>query len=340
MPFEKLCKGQKLSLADFETLIQNRAQYAEDLQKLAKEKTEEIFGKKIYIRGLVEITNICKNDCLYCGIRKSNKNVNRYRLTDAEVLSCCEAGYKAGFKTFVLQGGEGDIDYLPLIREIKKRYPDCALTLSLGEKTYEEYKAWFDAGADRYLLRHETADCTHYQSLHPKNMLLENRMNCLADLKEIGYQTGCGFMVGSPNQTEKTLAKDLHFIQEFQPHMVGIGPFIPQKDTPFGREPAGSIDLTLYLLSVLRLMIPNLLLPATTALGSLKDGGREEGILHGANVVMPNISPDEARKNYTLYNNKLYTGAEAKEGLALLAESLKKIDREIAFERGDYKQKN
>lgn len=338
MPFEKLCKGQKLSLSDFEMLIRNREQYAEELQKLAKEKTEEIFGKKIYIRGLVEITNICKNDCLYCGIRKSNKNVSRYRLTDDEILSCCEAGYEAGFKTFVLQGGEGDFDYLPVIREIKKRYPDCALTLSLGEKTREEYQAWFDAGADRYLLRHETADNHHYQSLHPENMLLENRLKCLSDLKEIGYQTGCGFMVGSPNQTEKTLAKDLYFIQEFQPHMVGIGPFIPQKDTPFGNEPAGSIELTLYLLSVLRLMIPNLLLPATTALGSLKEGGREQGILHGANVVMPNISPDEARKNYTLYNNKLYTGAEAKEGLKLLADSLKKINREIAFERGDYKQ--
>ncbi len=337
MPFEKLSKGQRLSLSEFEMLIEKREIYAEALQKLAKEKSEEIFGKKIYIRGLIEITNICKNDCLYCGIRKSNTKVNRYRLTDEEVLACCEAGFEAGFKTFVLQGGEGNIDYLPLIREIKKRYPDCALTLSLGEKTREEYQAWFDAGADRYLLRHETADTCHYQSLHPKNMLLENRLQCLSDLKEIGYQTGCGFMVGSPEQTVKTLAKDLYFIQEFQPHMVGIGPFIPQKDTPFGDKPAGSIKLTLYLLSVLRMMIPNLLLPATTALGSLQDGGREQGILHGANVVMPNISPDKARKNYTLYNNKLYTGAEAKEGLELLQNSLSKIDRTIAFERGDYK---
>ncbi len=337
MPFEKLCKGEHLSLSEFEELIENRTLYADRLQILAKEKTEEIFGNKIYIRGLVEITNICKNDCLYCGIRKSNKNIERYRLTDADVLNCCDAGYEAGFRTFVLQGGEGDIDYLPLIREIKSRYPDCALTLSLGEKSRDEYQKWFDAGADRYLLRHETANEAHYQSLHPDNMLLKNRMRCLTDLKEIGYQTGCGFMVGSPGQTAKTLAEDLYFIQDFKPHMVGIGPFIPQKDTPFGNEPSGSVALTLYLLSVLRMMLPNLLLPATTALGSLTENGREQGILHGANVVMPNISPDDARKKYTLYNNKLYTGAEAKEGLKLLQASLKKIDRVIAFERGDYK---
>ena len=337
---EKLLGGGLLSEEEFKELILNREKYSELFKAEAKKLTEKIFGNKIYIRGLIEITNFCKNDCYYCGIRKSNSNVERYALSDEEILLCCEEGYKAGFKTFVLQGGELKKDYVPLVKSIREKYPECAITLSLGELSYDEYKALKDAGADRYLLRHETADCEHYKKLHPESMKLENRLKCLSDLKSLGIQTGCGFMVGSPYQTAETLAKDLKFIQDFKPHMVGIGPFIPQSDTPFKDEKAGSVELTLYLLSVLRLMLPNLLLPATTALGSIKEGGREEGILHGANVVMPNISPMSAREKYQLYNNKLKTGAETKEGLLLLEKSLNRIERTIAFERGDYKEKD
>lgn len=335
--YEKLLSGKLLTEAEFSELIEKREQYSVVFQKEAKALTEKIFGNKIYIRGLIEITNCCRNDCYYCGIRKSNSCVERYTLSDDEILNCCEEGFSAGFRTFVLQGGELEKDYTALVREIKKRYPDCAVTLSLGELSFEEYKALKEAGADRYLLRHETADKEHYKKLHPEKMQFESRMRCLSDLKKLGFQTGCGFMVGSPFQTTETLAKDLKFIQDFKPHMVGIGPFIPQNDTPFGDREAGSVPLTLYLLSVLRLMFPKLLLPATTALGSIKEGGREEGILHGANVVMPNISPMSAREKYQLYNNKLKTGAETKEGLKILEESLNRIGRTISFERGDYK---
>lgn len=334
---EKLLQGKILSEQDFLYLIEEREKFAEAFQKEAKKITEEIFGNKIYIRGLIEVSNYCRNDCYYCGIRKSNGCVERYSLSDEQILSCCEEGYNAGFKTFVLQGGEVEKDYVPLVKEIKKRYPDCAVTLSLGELEFEQYRALKEAGADRYLLRHETADIEHYKKLHPEKMTLENRIKCLENLKDLGFQVGCGFMVGSPFQTNETLAKDLKFIQDFKPQMVGIGPFIPQNDTPFGNEKAGSVELTLYLLSILRLMIPNLLLPATTALGSIKEGGREEGILHGANVVMPNISPMSAREKYQLYNNKLKSGAETKEGLKLLEQGFNKIGCTISYERGDYK---
>ena len=337
LAYEKLLGGELLTAEEFSELILNKDKYYAIFQREAKKLTEKIFGNKIYIRGLIEITNCCRNDCYYCGIRKSNDKVERYSLTDKEILECCEEGFEAGFRTFVLQGGELKKDYVPLVKEIRKRYPDCAITLSLGELDSDDYRALKEAGADRYLLRHETADDEHYRKLHPENMKLENRMKCLEELKKTGFQTGCGFMVGSPYQTVETIAKDLKFIQDFKPHMVGVGPFIPQCDTPFKDEKAGSVELTLYLLSILRLMIPNLLLPATTALGSIKEGGREEGILHGANVVMPNISPMTAREKYQLYNNKLKTGAETKEGLKLLEESLNKIGRTISFERGDYK---
>ena len=333
---KKLLGGEKLSLKEFEQIVLSQEVLKDEFQKRAKEKTEEIFSDKIYIRGLIEVTNVCKNDCFYCGIRKSNNLAERYSLTDEEILECCESGYSAGFRTFVLQGGEVDKNYVDLVKSIRKKYPDCAITLSLGEKSKEEYQSLFDAGANRYLLRHETADEVHYSKLHPECMKLSERLKCLENLKEIGFQTGCGFMVGSPFQTPQTLAKDLYFIQKFKPQMVGIGPFIPQNDTPFGKEKAGSVEQTLYLLSVLRLMNPKLLLPATTALGSIVDGGREQGILRGANVVMPNISPICAREKYKLYNNKLSSGAEAKEGLKILEENLSKIGRRIAFERGDY----
>ena len=306
---------------------------------LALSEKQRIYGDSVFIRGLIEISNVCKNDCNYCGIRKSNKNCSRYRLSEDEILACCRHGYGLGFRTFVLQGGEDgyftDGVLIPLIKSIKKEFPDCALTLSLGERSRESYEALFKAGADRYLLRHETATKEHYESLHPKSLSFENRMSCLKILKEIGYQTGCGFMVGSPGQRLRHIARDLKFIEEFSPHMCGIGPFIPHKDTEYRDEKAGSVEFTCYLLSLIRLIKPSILLPATTALGTLLDDGRERGILAGANVVMPNLSPEDAKAKYTLYDNKLTKGAESAEALDELKRRLSAIGAEVVIARGD-----
>ncbi len=302
------------------------------------------YGKDIYIRGLIEISNFCKNNCLYCGIRASNKNAERYRLTKSDILKCCEEGYKNGFRTIVLQGGEdlsfSDEDITDIVKSIKTKYSDCAITLSIGERSYESYKMFKEAGADRFLLRHETANKEHYGKLHPEKMSFENRIQCLKNLKSLGFQTGTGFMVGSPFQTAETIYEDLKFIHEFNPAMVGIGPFIPQHDTPFKNEKSGSISLTLLLLSIIRLMIPKILLPATTALGSLANEGRERGILAGANVIMPNLSPLNVRKKYMIYDNKLSSDEEAAENLAKLKAQMGKIGCKIVTDRGDSKVEN
>ena len=307
---------------------------------LAREITEKYFGKKIYFRGIVEFSNICKNDCYYCGIRCSNHNISRYRLSEEDILACCDEGYAAGFRTFVLQGGEDgwfhDDRMCQIIRMIKERYPDCAVTLSLGERSRESYQKLFDAGADRYLLRHETADHQHYSILHPATLSLDNRMRCLKDLKEIGYQTGCGIMVGSPGQTPETLAKDMVYMQEFKPQMVGIGPFLPHQDTPFRTEAAGSVELTLLILALCRIMLPQVLMPATTALGTVEAEGRKLGVLAGCNVVMPNLSPASVRKKYMLYDNKAGTDLTAAEGIALLRQQMEEIGYDVVIGRGDF----
>lgn len=338
---EKLERERSLSAAEFAALIEGRnEETARMLSEKAATQRQKIYGKGVYLRGLIEFTNYCKNDCYYCGIRRSNRNAQRYRLSKEEILDCCRTGYTLGYRTFVLQGGE-DPWYTPerieeLVRAIKQNYPDCAVTLSVGEHPREVYQSWFDAGADRYLLRHETADSCHYGSLHPEVMSLENRMRCLWDLKDIGYQVGCGFMVGSPGQTAEHLAKDLLFIRKLEPHMVGIGPFIPQKDTPFGNETAGTLELTLYLLSIIRLMLPDVLLPATTALGTIHPLGRERGILAGANVCMPNLSPTGVRKKYALYDNKICTGDEAAECVQCLRRRIESVGYQVAPGRGDH----
>lgn len=311
------------------------------LHSKAREVADKIYGKDVYIRGLIEFTNYCKNDCLYCGIRHSNRNVSRYRLTDEQILDCCKNGYELGFRTFVLQGGEDpyytDDRVCQLIKNIKTRYPDCAVTLSIGEKSKDSYKRFFDAGADRYLLRHETANEEHYKSLHPQEMSLSTRKECLYNLKEIGFQVGCGFMVGSPNQTIQTLYEDLKFIKELQPHMVGIGPFISQHDTPFADKPSGTLEQTLRLLSIIRLIHPQVLLPSTTALGTIHPQGRELGIKAGGNVVMPNLSPTDVREKYQLYDNKICTGDEAAECKNCMANRMKSIGYQVVTARGDSK---
>ena len=338
---EKLAATGSLTLAEYEALIDNRTPaLAEHLAQLAVAARRQYFGDDVYIRGLIEISNICKNDCLYCGIRRSNRNCSRYRLTPEDILECCAEGYELGFRTFVLQGGEDgwytDEVLCKLLQQIKINHPDCAVTLSLGERSKECYRVLFEAGADRYLLRHETATKAHYEQLHPKEMSFENRMECLQHLKDIGYQVGCGFMVGSPRQTTEDLARDLKFIERFRPQMCGIGPFIPQKDTPFGGESAGTVELTCYLLSILRLIHPRMLLPATTALGTMHPKGRELGIQSGANVVMPNLSPAAVRKKYALYDNKISDGAESAQCVAELRRRMADIGCRVVTHRGDY----
>ncbi|MBQ5745256.1 MAG: [Ruminococcus sp.] len=313
----------------------------EVLREAAQQTAQAVFGNKIYIRGLVEISSICKRDCRYCGLRRSNPNAVRYRLAPEQILSCCEKGYALGFRTFVLQGGEdgffSDEVVCGVVREIKRRCPDCAVTLSLGERGDESFRRLYAAGADRYLLRHETADLAHYAKLHPDSMSGAERQRQLFALKQIGYQTGAGFMVGSPYQTAENLADDLLFLKKLQPQMCGIGPFIPHKDTAFRDFSQGSLELTLTLLAVIRLMHPRILLPATTALGTIHPQGRELGILHGANVVMPNLSPLEHRKDYAIYDNKICTDDEAAECIRCLSVRMKRIGYQIVTERGDYR---
>ncbi len=316
-------------------------EFDEELYSSADEVRREIYGNHVYIRGLIEVTSFCKRNCYYCGLRRDNEKAQRYRLTKEEILACCDKGYKLGFRTFVLQGGEDDTitdgEICETVRSIKKNYPDCAVTLSVGEKSYESYKSFKEAGADRYLLRHETADDEHYSRLHPKSASVQTRKKCLFDLKALGFQVGSGFMVGSPYQTTENLISDLRFLQELKPDMIGIGPFIAHKDTPLGENPSGTLKLTLRMIAILRLMFPKALIPATTALGTIKKGGRELGLSVGANVVMPNLSPKDVRKKYAIYENKLSTDGESAEGLKLLCESVNSIGYKIVTDIGHAK---
>lgn len=338
---DRFIAQEVLTKAEYMALIGlwKNPEVTEKIQKEAIRLQQLYYGNKIFIRGLIEFTNCCKNNCYYCGIRRDNQKVKRYRLSKEEILSCCEQGYQLGFRTFVLQGGEdvyfSDERMVDLVSSIKKEYPDCAVTLSIGEKSYESYKKMREAGADRYLLRHETANEEHYRRLHPEEMKLSERKQCLRDLKDLGYQTGAGFMVGAPGQTVETLAEDLMFLKELQPEMVGIGPFLPHCDTDFREEPAGDVELTLYLLSVVRILLPQVLLPATTALGTAEKDGKIRGILCGANVVMPNLSPVANRKQYALYNNKACMDEEAAEGIRKLEASMASIGYQVVYERGD-----
>lgn len=341
---DKLKKTNSLSKDEFAFLIENRTpETSEYLFKQADEVRKSVYGTDVYIRGLIEISNHCKNDCFYCGIRNSNASLLRYRLSEEDIFSCCEEGYSLGFRTFVMQGGEdnffSDEVLCNIIRKIKKTYPDCAVTLSLGEKTRASYEKLYDAGADRYLLRHETADSCHYKKLHPSYLSLDERKKCLFDLKEIGYQVGTGFMVGSPFQTVDNLADDMCFLMELNPHMVGIGPFLPHEKTPFKGYDAGDLSLTLFMIGLIRLTLPSALIPATTALATLSPEGRTKGLAAGANVIMPNLSPMSFRKHYALYDGKAHTNEEAAEGLNKLKEQVKAAGYKIALSRGDYRER-
>jgi len=341
---ELICKLEEQRSLTKEEFVQLLSDISpEDMEFLrvrAQETSKKYFDNKIYTRGLIEFTNYCKNDCYYCGIRRSNRKVERYRLTNEQILECCKEGHRLGFRTFVLQGGEdgtySDEDVVEIIKMIKKDYSDCAITLSIGERSYDSYKKFFEAGADRYLLRHESANDEHYSKLHPQNLTLKNRKHCLMNLKEIGFQVGAGFMVGSPFQTLENIAEDLLFIKELSPEMIGIGPFIPHHETPFAQYSQGTLEQTLKLISIIRLLMPNALIPSTTALGTINPNGRELGMQHGANVVMPNLSPTSVRKQYELYDNKICTGDEAAECRFCLERRVQKIGYELTVDRGDF----
>lgn len=334
---------EEKNLSDEELLkLLSTNEYDSELHTLADEVRREIYGEDVYIRGLIEISNYCKNDCYYCGIRRGNKSAVRYRLTKDDILACCEEGYKLGFRTFVMQGGEDpyytDDVMCGIVSAVRERYSDCAITLSLGERSYESYLALYNAGANRYLLRHETANAEHYGKLHPQSMDLQNRKDCLFNLKEIGYQVGSGFMVGSPYQTTENLVEDLRFLQKLSPDMIGIGPYVTHAQTPFASFENGSVELTLRLLSVLRLMFPYVLLPSTTALGTLHPQGRELGLKAGANVVMPNLSPVKVRKLYELYENKICTGEEAAQCRGCLEKRVEAAGYKIVTDIGNVKR--
>ena len=340
---EKLSQTHHLSDNEYLELIENRTPEAADLlAQRAVEARQPIYGTTVFTRGLIEISNICKNDCLYCGIRRSNHNVERYRLDPDVIVACAKEGYQLGFRTIVLQGGEdayfSDEVLGSIVERVVAACPDTAVTLSMGERSRDSYQRLFDAGASRYLLRHETADKEHYEHLHPQEMSWERRMQCLRDLRDIGYQVGAGFMVGSPHQTTTHLAQEMRFVEEFKPDMCGIGPFIPHHDTPFKDKPAGTLELTCYLLSIIRLIYPPVLLPATTALGTIDPRGREKGMLAGANVVMPNLSPVAVRKQYELYDNKICTGEESAQCRGCLGLRMNLIGYELAVDRGDIRK--
>lgn len=337
---ERLKNEHSLTEAEYAQLIEERTEeLAQRLAVMADAERKRLYGDKVFTRGLIEVSSYCKNNCLYCGIRAGNASAHRYRLSADQICACADEGYKLGFRTFVLQGGEdsyfSDEVLGPIVQRIKAAHPDCAITLSMGERSCASYQYLFDAGADRYLLRHETANPEHYAKLHPTSMSYDNRMRCLRDLKEIGYAVGVGFMVGSPFQTSKDLARDLKFIETFKPQMVGIGPFVPHHATPFANKTQGTVELTCYLLSLIRLIQPNVLLPATTALGTIHKRGREKGVLAGANVVMPNLSPVAVRKDYELYDNKICTGEEAAECRGCLGTRMLSIGFQLAVDRGD-----
>lgn len=348
---DKLEREHSLSGIEYQELLQGRFESKNEQECWKKELDEylfekarnvqnTVFGKRIYIRGLIEFSNYCKNNCYYCGLRRDNHKLERYRLSKEQILQCCEDGYGLGYRTFVLQGGEDeyytDDNICDIVGSIKERYWDCAVTLSIGEKSRDSYERYYQAGADRYLLRHETANEAHYRMLHPPELAIQNRKDCLQNLKEIGYQVGAGFMVGSPGQTFFHLAEDMEYLQELQPHMIGIGPFITHKDTPFGHEVNGTVEQTLFLIAILRLSFPKALIPATTALGTLAQDGRERGILAGANVIMPNLSPVEVRKQYSLYDNKICTGEESAQCMQCIQKRIASIGYEIVVSRGDY----
>lgn len=339
---DKLKNERKLQKEEFLYILDNiNIDSFVYLKKLSRAVTDTTYGKSVYLRGLIEISNYCSRSCNYCGIRRENDQVNRYRLTKEEILNSCKIGYDLGFKTFVMQGGEDNYftkEVLSdIISTIKEHYPDVAVTLSIGERSFEDYQAFYDAGADRFLLRHEAYSKRLYEHLHPSSMSYHNRIECVKNLKEIGFQAGIGMMVGSPSQTNEDLAEDLIFMQELLPAMCGIGPYISHPNTPFKNEETGNPKHTLVMVALARLILPKALLPATTALATLDKEIRLEALRLGANVVMPNLTPLEPRKSYEIYQGKKISGSEAAEEMKNIIEEIENIGLKVDHVRGDTK---
>ena len=334
--------GNGLTKSRLLSLLSSRGEEAQYLRDCAVRAARERFGRAIFVRGLIEISSYCHNDCHYCGLRASNSSAERYRLTEAQILECCHTGYNAGLRTFVLQGGEDsywtDSRLVPLVASIRTQFPDAAITLSLGERSDESYHALRDAGADRYLLRHEAANRELYSAIHPARMSYDNRFRCIKTLMAEGFQTGMGMMIGVPGQTIEHIAEDLEAIYTLHPQMVGIGPFIPHPQTPFGGHTAGDIDLTLNTIAIVRLLLPNALIPATTALATLSTEGHRLAIEAGANVIMPNLSPTDVRSKYAIYQGKASNGTEAAEHLKALEAELSEFGYTINYDKGDYNE--
>lgn len=339
--FKKIDEGRGLDRADLRYLLENRETVEEAVFEKARAVSDRHFHKKIYVRGLIEFSNYCHNNCYYCGIRRDNDEVARYRLTAEEMEAAVAVGAQAGFQTFVLQGGEDayftDERLADWLRRIKKIQPGCAITLSVGERSRESYARLKEAGADRFLLRHETYDPEHYKKLHPKEMDRDRRLACLYELKALGYQVGSGFMVGSPYQSTENLVEDFMFLQKLQPAMIGIGPYVRHHATPFRDFENGSVELTAMCIAILRLLFPTANIPSTTAMQTLAADGRNRGILAGANVFMPNLSPPRVRESYALYDNKAAFALEAAENLRDLKAQIAELGYEIVMSRGDFK---
>lgn len=333
-------KADRLNLL-VQTIEQLRVDKAarEQLFAVACTIRDNIYGPVVFFRGLIELSNFCIRDCYYCGIRNSKSEVTRYRLTREQIMACCRTGYEVGYRTIVLQGGEDPYftieDLVLIVEKIRLSWPDIAITLSLGEMSSDDYQKLFDAGADRYLLRHESANDLHYSSLHPAEQSLSSRLHCLHELKRIGFQTGAGMMIGSPGQTTINLAEDLLFLFELKPHMIGIGPFMPASGTPFAASPAGSLEDTLIMLALARILVPAVLLPATTALGSLDPAGRRLGLLAGANVIMPNLSPSDHRGDYLLYDGKTKAADDVFSNHKQMIQMIESAGMCVSGDRGD-----
>ena len=320
------------------------------LLRKAGELKQQTVGNKVYFRGLIELSNVCEKDCLYCGIRKSNKEVKRYNLTDEEVLEAARFAYRERYGSIIIQSGEVTNETFVvrierLITEIKQLSDSkLGITLSLGEQSGEVYHRWFTAGAHRYLLRIESSNPALYRNLHPGdgNHTFEQRLEALTHLKNIGYQTGTGVMIGTPFQTLEDLASDLMFFKDFDIDMVGMGPFIEHDDTPFNTPQADALplsaryNLSLKMVAILRLMMPDINIAATTALQAIDPLGREKAVKAGANIIMPNITPGSYRNNYLLYNNKPCTDEEPEQCTGCLDARLALADSEIGYgEWGD-----
>jgi biotin synthase len=314
-----------------------KADDAAELFAMADDIRKRYFKDEVHIRGIIEFSNYCMKNCFYCGLRRDNKTIERYRISEDEIIDTALKAGELGYKTILLQSGEDGgytIEGLcAIIKRIRSNL-DCAITLSLGEKSFDEYRSLRDAGADRYLLRFETSDRGLFNKLKPDSSY-ENRLDCIKNLKKLGFQVGSGFMVGLPGQTYEILADDILLLRELDLDMIGIGPFLSHHNTPLGNSASGTLDLTLRALAIIRILMPDVHIPATTAMGTVEKGGREKALQCGANVIMPNVTPIKYRKYYEIYPNKICIDDAPSDCRACIEGMLKSLGRAAATNKGD-----